>query len=89
MELQPLALPPILQAKEELEGYIRWLCLGIDQFFRQREAVKQKLEEVRKEGTKYEQERKLRRDLEAENRQLKREIKETKWRQQYLFLTEQ
>ncbi|VDI04572.1 Hypothetical predicted protein [Mytilus galloprovincialis] len=36
LELQPLVLPPIPQAKEELEGYIRWLCLGIDQFSRQK-----------------------------------------------------
>ncbi|VDI27138.1 Hypothetical predicted protein [Mytilus galloprovincialis] len=39
LELQPLILPPIPQAKEKLEGYIRWLCLGIDQFSRQREKL--------------------------------------------------
>ncbi|CAC5405272.1 unnamed protein product [Mytilus coruscus] len=89
LELQPVVLPPIPEAKEELEGYIRWLCLSIDQFSRQREAVKQKLEEVRKEGTRFEQERKLRRDLEPENRKLKRQLKENKWREQYLFPTEQ
>ncbi|CAC5422994.1 unnamed protein product [Mytilus coruscus] len=89
LELQPVVLPPIPDAKEELEGYIRWLCLSIDQFSRQREAVKQKLEEVRKECTRFEQERKLRRDLEAENRKPKRQLKENKWREQYLFPTEQ
>ncbi|CAC5394743.1 unnamed protein product [Mytilus coruscus] len=41
LELQPVVLPPIPETKEELEGYIRWLCLSIDQFSTQREAVKQ------------------------------------------------
>ncbi|CAC5381213.1 unnamed protein product [Mytilus coruscus] len=86
LELQAIVLPPIPEANV----YIRWLCLSIDQFSRQREAVKQKLEEVRKKkGTRFEQERKLRRDLEAENRKLKRELKENKWREHYLFPTEQ
>ncbi|CAC5371139.1 unnamed protein product [Mytilus coruscus] len=59
LELQPVVLPPIPEANEELEENIRWLCLSIDQFSRQREAVKQKLEEVRIEGTRFEQERKI------------------------------
>lgn len=85
LELQPFRLPPIPETQRELEAYIRFLCISIDQFGRQREAAKQHLDEVRSNGSRLESERKLRRELEAENRLLKREISEAKWKDRYLF----
>ena len=75
-----MTLQPSPEQQSELEAYIRWLCLGIDQFGRQREAARQKLEKIKNGDSRLEKERILRRKLEAENRRLKREISESKWR---------
>ena len=61
------------------------VCISLNQFGRQREAAKQRLEELRAEGGRLEQERQARRQLEAENRKLKRELAEAKWKNKYLF----
>ena len=77
----PLHLPPIPDRKDELEDYIKWLCLGMDDFGRTREIAKERLQELRIDGTRLDQERNSRRQLEAENRRLKRELAEIKWRE--------
>ena len=76
----PLHLPAIPHRKEELEDYIKWLCLCMDDVGRTREIAMERLQELRKDGTRLEQERNQRRQLEAENRRLKRELAEIKWK---------
>ena len=79
-DYKPIVLPPIPTEKEELEQYIKWLCLSMDEIGRTREIAKERLNELRRDGSKLDQERKLRRNLEVENRRLQREIAEMKWR---------
>lgn len=77
LELPPLILPPLPESREELQAYIRWCCLSMDQIGRQREAAKQALTEM---GSQMDEERKQRRKLESEVRRLQREISEMKWK---------
>ena len=77
-----LDIPPPPESVPELEQHIMWLCNVMDQAGRARELAKRKLEAMRAgEGERMEQERKRRREVEAENRELKRQIQDYKWRQ--------
>jgi F0F1-type ATP synthase membrane subunit b/b' len=67
LDLPLLVLPPLPESRNELEAYLRWLCNAMDQIGRVRESAKQKLEEI-KETSKLQQEREVRRKLEAEVR---------------------
>ena len=80
MDVKEVYLPQIPDTKPELEEHIRMLCNYMDQIGRQREAAKQKLEQFRREEPSLQKERELRRKLESENRELKRQIAEIKWR---------
>ena len=84
-----VSLPPIPEERRELEAHLRWLCNCIDIIGRQREAAKERLEEMRKEGNQLEKERELRRKAEAENRRLRNEMAEMKWRADVFKDTEQ
>ena len=81
LDLPLTTLPAIPEDRTELEAYLRWLCNCMDCIGRQREAAKEKLEEMRRDGSRLQQEREMRRKLEAENRKLKAEIADIKWRE--------
>lgn len=77
VDINNLYVPPIPDnSTEELEEYIRHLCNTMDVIGRLRESAKEKLLERRKSQPRKESERKL----EAENRALKKQIAEMKWR---------
>lgn len=79
LDLPPLVLSPIPESRNELEAYLRWLCNTMDQIGRVRESAKLRLEELQEES-KLQQEREVRRKLEAEVRRLQKEVAEYKWR---------
>ncbi|CAC5408208.1 unnamed protein product [Mytilus coruscus] len=66
---------------EEIQEHIRTLCDLMDKIGRQRETAKGKLEVLRKEGPSLQKEKEMRRKLESENRELKRQLSEVKWRE--------
>ncbi|CAC5406943.1 unnamed protein product [Mytilus coruscus] len=78
-DLPPLVLPLIPETRLEVESLLRWLCNSMDMIGWLRESAKQKLEEIKESGSR-QQEREIRRKLEAENRELRRQIAENKWR---------
>lgn len=88
LDLPPLVLSPIPESRNELEAYLRWLCNTMDQIGRVRESAKLRLEEL-KEESKLQQEREVRRKLEAEVRRLQKEVAEYKWRDNVFGSTEQ
>ncbi|KAK3085858.1 hypothetical protein FSP39_009729 [Pinctada imbricata] len=58
-----------------------WLCNLMDQTGRARELAKRKLDKMTEDSrVSLEQERKRRRELEAENQELKRQLTEMDWR---------
>ena len=71
-------LPPIPDTETELENFLVYLCNALDSLGRTRQAAKERLEEIRRDGDKLERARKERRKLEAENRSLKKELAEMK-----------
>ena len=54
----------------------------MDSLGRTRQVAKERLETIRKEGSKLEVERKKRREVEVENRRLLTELAELKWKDQ-------
>ena len=50
LDYQLISLPPIPENHRELKAHLSWLCGCIDVIGRQREAAKERLEEMRKEG---------------------------------------
>lgn len=74
-------LPPIPDTVQEVQEHIHTLCDLMDKVGRQREAAKSKLEVLRKEGPSLQKEKEIRRQLESENRELKRQLSEYKWRE--------
>lgn len=81
----PLALPPLPQDKEEMQECLAWMCNAMDQLGKTREIVKKKLAAM-DSPSELEKERE-RRTLEARNRQLEREIRRMKEREE-LFAEE-
>lgn len=82
MDVNDLYFPPIPNSITELEEYLRFLCNTMDHVGRLRESAKIQLSKLRKTEPSLEYERQERRRLEAENRELKRELSELKWRQE-------
>ncbi|CAC5363435.1 unnamed protein product [Mytilus coruscus] len=80
VDVKEVYLPPIPENLVDLQDYIRTLCDVMDRVGRLREAAELKLDVLRKEGTSLQREKELRRKLESENRELKRQLAETKWR---------
>ena len=78
-ELPPLVLPPVPETRHELESYIRWLCNGMDQPGRARESAKIRLDRLKIEPSR-KQDRDAIRKLESENRELRRQLSELRWR---------
>ncbi|CAG2237483.1 unnamed protein product [Mytilus edulis] len=78
-DLPPLILPLIPETRPEVESLLRWLCNSMDAIGRLRESAKHKLEDLKESGSR-QQDRDSRRKLEAENRELRRQIAENKWR---------
>ncbi|CAC5414608.1 unnamed protein product [Mytilus coruscus] len=76
----PFVVPPIPKGEEELEEYVAYLCNAIDCIGRTRKVAKDRLESIRKEGTRLERERQERRTVEAENRRLRTQLAELKSR---------
>lgn len=66
------------KGKEELEEYLAYLCNAIDYIGRTRKVAKDRLDNIRKEGTRLERERQERRTVEAENRRLRTQLAEWK-----------
>ena len=89
MDVSEVYLPPIPENLSDLEEYIRSLCCIIDHVGRTREAAKQKLQELRFKQPFVHKEREERRKLEAENRALKRELAEIRWRESVFSFPEQ
>ncbi|CAC5411255.1 unnamed protein product [Mytilus coruscus] len=77
-DLPPFVVPPILKGEEELEEYVAILCNAIDCIGRTRKVAKDRLESIRKEGTRLKRERQERRTVEAENRRLRTQLAELK-----------
>ena len=80
MDVQEVYLPPIPTTIPDVEEYLRFLCNTMDRVGRLRESAKARLDALRRNGPSLQKERELRRQLESENRRLKREIVEMKWR---------
>ncbi|XP_063442870.1 uncharacterized protein LOC134723166 [Mytilus trossulus] len=80
-DLPPLILPLIPETRPEVESLLRWLCNSMDSIGRLRESAKHKLEDIKESGSR-QQDRDNRRKLEAENRELRRQIAENKWREE-------
>ncbi|KAK3107274.1 hypothetical protein FSP39_010892 [Pinctada imbricata] len=76
-----LVIPPPPDNATELQLHIMWLCNLMDQTGRARELAKRKLDKMTEDSrVSLEQERKRRRELEAENQELKRQLTEMDWR---------
>lgn len=81
MDVQEVYIPPIPETIDDIQEHIRTLCDLMDKIGRQREAAKGKLEILRKEGPSLQKEKEMRRKLESENRELKRQLSEVKGRE--------
>ena len=74
-----LDIPPAPETTDGLREHMMWLSNIIDQAGRARELAKQKLERIMSTESTMEEERQKRRELEKENRELKRKIKEMEY----------
>ncbi|CAC5404149.1 unnamed protein product [Mytilus coruscus] len=81
MDVREVNLPPIPDTVQKVQEHIGTLCDLMDKVGRQRDAAKSKLEVLRKEGPSLQKEKEIRRKLESENRELKRQLSEYKWRE--------
>lgn len=88
MAVDDLYLPPIPNTIPELEEFLRYLCNTLDRIGRVRESAKQQLEKLRVTEPSIEAERLERKRLESENKALKRELAELKWRKEVFGASE-
>ncbi|XP_071180040.1 uncharacterized protein [Mytilus edulis] len=82
LDYPPIQLPAIPESETELSLYLLFLSNSMDSLGRTRQVAKERLETIRKEGSKLEVERKKRREVEVENRRLLTELAELKWKDQ-------
>ena len=80
LDLKEAFLPPIPETIKDLQEYIRTLCDHMDKVGRLREAAKEKLLFLQREGPSLQREKEIHRKLESENRELRRQLAEAKWR---------
>ncbi|VDI61344.1 Hypothetical predicted protein, partial [Mytilus galloprovincialis] len=71
-----LVLPLMPETRPEVESHLRWLCNAMDGCASR---GNRKSGDIKESGSR-QQERESRRKLEAENRELRRQIVENKWR---------
>ncbi|VDI51511.1 Hypothetical predicted protein, partial [Mytilus galloprovincialis] len=82
LDYPPIQLPAIPESESELSLYLLFLSNSMDSLGRTRQVAKERLETLRKEGSKLELERKKRREVEVENRRLLTELADLKWKDQ-------